>query len=122
MPYFCYECNQPRSLCSPGSEPGSCAVVEQRAAELATDRAKGKSFIGGWMKGGSRQVDREMAFTHKFDRDMDRYREARRAGEHPDQISVEGIESAQKRRESIERARRKLEKVGIEVAPSGALV
>jgi hypothetical protein len=83
------------------------------------DKANGtlKPLIGGWMVGGSRQVDREMAFTHKFDDDMHRYREARRAGEHPDNISVEGIEKAQKRHESHERAFKKLEQAGIEVGP-----
>lgn len=118
MPYFCYECGHPRSLCTPGSEPGSCARAEASAAEYQAEKKAGtlRAFIGGWMVGGSRQVDREMTFTRNFDRGLHRYREARRSGEHPDSTTVEGVEKAQKRVESHARGRKKLEAAGIEVA------
>ena len=58
--------------------------------------------------GGTRPGSFRVAHERKFNRDMDRYREARRAGEQPDGVSVEKVEATQKRVESHARAKDKL--------------
>jgi len=111
--YWCWYHQRPRAECNPD---GVCPDIMRLAAELEEDRKTKPAIIGGWMKGGSRQVDREMAYTHSFEDGLHRYREARRSGEQPDSTTVEGVENAQKRVESFDRAHRKLDKAGIEVA------
>lgn len=112
--YWCWIHQRPRSQCPPYD--GTCSLIMQMADELQEDRKNRPPIIGAWMKGGTRLVDRQMGHTRSFETGLHRYREARRAGEQPDSTTVEGVERAQKRVESHARARRKLEKAGIEVA------
>ena len=74
----------------------------------------GVSF--GSVPGGTRAGSYAKQRERKFDRDMHAYREARRAGERPDSTSEEGVRKARQRRESFERGRNKLEKIGADVS------
>ena len=70
-------------------------------------RVIGISF--GSVPGGTRPGSFALQHERKFNKDMHAYREARRAGEKPDQISTESIEKYRKKEESLARARKKLE-------------
>lgn len=63
----------------------------------------------GSVPGGTRPGSFKVQHERKFAKDMDAYREARRAGEQPDKVSVEGVRKARQRKESIERGRKKVE-------------
>lgn len=105
MPYFCYECAQPRSLCPPGEEEGGCAAVEAQAAAYRAEKAAGKyafPFLGAVPGGASKAASQKEGYI-KLNRDMEAYREARRAGEQPDQVSVEAVRKNRQRKEFEER-------------------
>ena len=59
--------------------------------------------------GGTRPGSFKRAHERQFAKDMDSYREARRNGEQPTQVSKKAVEEAQKRQESIERGKQKVE-------------
>lgn len=60
--------------------------------------------------GGTRPGSFKKSWERKFDKDMHAYRNARRAGEQPDTVSVEGVRKNRQRMESIERGRKKIER------------
>ena len=105
--YWCWYCNQPRTDCAPGTESGSCRLVETEAADYRAEAAaRGKTVNFGSVPGGSTETAGLMDHTRKFDRDMHLYHEARRAGEQPDQVSEEAIWKERKRRAVEEKVRR----------------
>jgi len=70
-------------------------------------RVIGISF--GSVPGGTRPGSFAKNHERKFARDMDAYREAKRNGEQPDQVSREGVLKKQQQVETLDRARKKLE-------------
>ena len=64
-------------------------------------RISGISF--GSVPGGTRPGSFRASYERKFKNDMEAYREAKRAGEQPDAVSVEGVEKARKRKELMEK-------------------
>ena len=106
--YFCYRCNQFRSLCKPGMLPGSCVLVEADALEYREEIARqGKSVYLGSVPGGTTDLAKKMDQTRQFHKDLYAFEDAKRAGEKPDGTTVKGVRSARQRVESFERAERK---------------
>ncbi len=62
-----------------------------------------KTPLFGIVPGGSHPEAGRKKFGIQFDKDMHAYREARRVGERPDQVSVKAVEDAQKKLEHTDR-------------------
>ena len=63
----------------------------------------------GSVPGGTRPGSFKLQHQRTFEEDMHAYREAKRAGEQPDQISRKSIEKKRRITESIERGKKKVE-------------
>lgn len=108
MPWFCYECMTPRSLCIPGPTEGSCARVEAASAAYQAEKAAGgKRVFLASVPGGTTEVAGLMDHTRQFHKDMYAYENAVRAGENPDGTTAKAVERTRKRVESFERLERK---------------
>ena len=92
--YWCYVDERPRSYC-PKDKDGECLNVLHQAALNQADRASGNYDIPtfGIMENHPEALDKQLEI--KFDRDMNDYREARRGGEQPDQVSTKAVHQNQ---------------------------
>ncbi len=94
--WWCYVDERPRSFCDKDDD-GECVAVARQAALTALDRASGNydtPFLG-IIVGGAHPEALDKQLEIRFDRDMDKYREARRGGEQPDQVSEASVHKNQ---------------------------
>jgi hypothetical protein len=111
MSYFCYACVQLRSLCPPGKEPGGCAAVEAEAELYFYERDHGpKRVYLGSVPGGTTAAAKKRDQSREFDAGLHAYREAKRAGEQPDNTSVAGVEKARRRQEQMDKVQRRVDR------------
>ncbi len=90
--YWCYVDERPRSFC-PKNGSGECINVAHQAALTQADRASGDydTPTFGIMPDGNHPEALDKKLEIRFDKDMHAYREARRGGEQPDQVSQKAV-------------------------------
>ncbi len=95
---MCYVCNNSKHETGP---EGEC--VSDTCLDLRANPSPGVVFFGS-VPGGTRHGAYMKARERKFEKNMDAYSRARKAGESPEATTVEGVRSARIKEETKERA------------------